>query len=53
MDMRNLDISQQNDMFTNQSVVQSLFTDAAAENASRQFNATSENQTNQFLFQMG
>ncbi len=49
MDMRNLDISQQNDMFTNQSVVQSLFTDAAAENASRQFNATSENQTNQFF----
>ena len=49
MDFRNLDISQQNDMFKNQSIVQSIFTDAAAENASRQFNATSENQTNQFF----
>ena len=49
MDFRNLDISQQNDMFKTQSVVQGLFTDAAAENASRQFNATSENQTNQFF----
>ena len=34
MDFRNLDISQQNDMFKTQSVMQSLFTDAAAENAS-------------------
>ena len=49
MDFRNLDISQQNDMFKTQSVMQALFTDAAAENASRQFNATSENQTNQFF----
>ena len=49
MDFRNLDISQQNDMFKTQSVVQGLFTDTAAENASRQFNATSENQTNQFF----
>jgi len=29
--------------------MQSIFTDAAAENASKQFNATSENQTNQFF----
>jgi hypothetical protein len=49
MDFRNLDISQQNDMFKTQSVVQGLFTDAAAENASRQFNATSQNQTDQFF----
>ena len=47
--MRNLDISQQADMFKNQSVIQSLFTDASAENAMKQFNATSENQTNQFF----
>ena len=49
MDFRNLDISQQNDMFKTQSVMQGLFTDAAAENASRQFNATSQNQTDQFF----
>ena len=49
MDFRNLDVKQQNDMFKTQSVMQSLFTDAAAENASRQFNATGENQTNQFF----
>ena len=49
MDFRYLDVKQQNDMFKTQSVMQSLFTDAAAENASRQFNATSENQTNQFF----
>ncbi len=49
MDMKNLDIQQQNDMFKTQSVMQSIFTDAAAENASKQFNATSENQTNQFF----
>jgi len=49
MDLKNLDIQQQNDMFKTQSVMQSIFTDAAAENASKQFNATSENQTNQFF----
>ena len=36
-------------MFKNQSVVQSLFTDQAAENATSQFNATSQNQTDQFF----
>ena len=49
MDMRNLDISQQADMFKNQSVIQSLFTDASALNAASQFNASSENQTDQFF----
>lgn len=49
MDLRNLDISQQADMFKNQSVIQSLFTDAAASNAASQFNASSENQTEQFF----
>tara|TARA_R100000664_G_C2758818_1_gene148043 strand:- start:3995 stop:6049 length:2055 start_codon:yes stop_codon:yes gene_type:complete len=49
MDMANLDIAQQADMFRNQSIVQSLFSDAAANNAASQFNATSDNQTNQFF----
>ena len=49
MDMANLEMSQQADMFRNQSMVQSLFSDAAANNAASQFNATSENQTNQFF----
>ena len=49
MDMTNLEMSQQADMFRNQSMVQSFFSDAAANNAASQFNATSENQTNQFF----
>ena len=49
MDMANLEMSQQSDMFRNQSMVQSLFSDSAANNAASQFNATSENQTNQFF----
>jgi hypothetical protein len=36
-------------MFKAQSRTQSLFTDTAAENASKQFNATSENQSDQFF----
>jgi len=36
-------------MFKTQQNVQALFTDQAAENASKQFNASSENQTNQFF----
>jgi len=49
MDLANLSARQQTAIFEAQSVVQSLFTDAAAANASEQFNATSENQTNQFF----
>ena len=49
MDMSNLDLAQQNSMFKNQSVINSLFTDAAAINAASQFNATSQNQTDQFF----
>ena len=49
MDMQNLSNRQQTNMFKNQQVVQSLFTDQAATNASRQFNATSQNQTDQFF----
>jgi hypothetical protein len=49
MDLANLDAEQQTTMFKNQSIIQSLFTDQAAENASRQFNATSQGQTDQFF----
>ena len=49
MDMANLTNKQQTEMFKAQQRVQSLFTDQAAENASRQFNATSQNQVDQFF----
>ncbi len=49
MDMANLSNQQQTDLFKAQQRIQGLFTDQAAENASRQFNATSENQVNQFF----
>ena len=49
MDLANLDAQQQTNIFKAQSIVNSLLTDAAAENASRQFNASSTNQTNQFF----
>ena len=49
MDMSNLNNNQQTAMFKSQTIAQSLFTDQAATNASRQFNATSQNQTDQFF----
>ena len=49
MDMQNLSNQQQTEMFKAQQRIQSLFTDQAAENASRQFNATSQNQVDQFF----
>tara|TARA_B100001093_G_scaffold212419_1_gene203872 strand:+ start:662 stop:2575 length:1914 start_codon:yes stop_codon:yes gene_type:complete len=49
MDMQNLSNKQQTSMFKAQAIQQSLLTDVAAENASRQFNATSKNQTTQFM----
>ena len=52
MDMTNLNNQQQTEMFKSQSVIQSIFTDQAAENASKQFNASNENQTKQFLSNM-
>jgi hypothetical protein len=48
-EMANLSNKQQTELFRSQQRIQSLFTDQAAENASRQFNATSENQTKQFF----
>jgi len=53
MDMANLSNNQQMEMFDAQQQIQSLFTDQSAENASRQFNATSQNQVDQFFSQLG
>ena len=53
MNLKNTTNRQQAEVLTYQSKVQSLFTDQAAENASRQFNATSQNQVNQFYDQLG
>ncbi len=53
MDMANLDNRQQATMFRAQSNVQALFTDQAAINAARQFNAASKNQTDQFFADLG
>tara|TARA_R110002012_G_scaffold77769_2_gene197931 strand:- start:1020 stop:3191 length:2172 start_codon:yes stop_codon:yes gene_type:complete len=49
MDMANLNNNQQTAMFKAQSVIQGLLTDQAATNAANQFNATSQNQTDQFF----
>lgn len=49
MDLTNLNNEQQTALFKSQQIIQSLFTDAAAENARLQFNATTENQVNQFF----
>ena len=49
VDMANLSNAQQTDLFKAQQRVQSLFTDQAAENASRQFNASSQTQVDQFF----
>ena len=48
-DMANLSNTQQTNLFKSQQRIQSLLTDQAAENASRQFNATSQNQVDQFF----
>ncbi len=49
MDLTNLSNAQQTEMFRAQSNVQALFTDQAADNAAKQFNAASKNQTDQFF----
>jgi len=48
LDMANLSNEQQTELFKSQQVINSMLTDQAAVNASRQFNAQSENQANQF-----
>ena len=49
MDLANLSNEQATRTFKTQQKIQSLFTDQAQENAARQFNATSQNQTDQFF----
>ena len=49
MDMANLSNKQQTELFKAQSMQTALFNDQAAENASKQFNATSQNQVDQFF----
>jgi hypothetical protein len=49
MDMTNLNNSQQTAQINNQARIQSMFTDQAAENAARQFNASSKTQADQFF----
>tara|TARA_R110000796_G_scaffold104228_1_gene214006 strand:+ start:1344 stop:3626 length:2283 start_codon:yes stop_codon:yes gene_type:complete len=49
MDMQNLNNVQQTALFKAQQITQGLLTDAAADNASKQFNASSTNQTEQFM----
>jgi hypothetical protein len=49
MDMANLENEQQMSVIRAQEYARALLSDQAAENASRQFNATSENQVNQFF----
>jgi len=49
LDLTNLSNRQQTDLFNAQQRIQSMFTDQAATNAARQFNATSQQQTDQFF----
>ena len=52
MDMANLSNEQQGYMLDSQQRQQILLSDQAAANAAEQFNATSDNQTNQFMAQL-
>ena len=52
LDMANLSNKQQTELFKTQQMTTALFNDQAAENASRQFNATSQNQVDQFFAQL-
>tara|TARA_R100000654_G_scaffold16691_1_gene34998 strand:+ start:168 stop:2108 length:1941 start_codon:yes stop_codon:yes gene_type:complete len=52
MEMANLSNKQQMEIFQGQQRVSALFNDQAAENAAKQFNASSENQTKQFFSQL-
>ena len=53
MDLTNLSNRQATETLNYQSKVQSLFTDQAAVNATKQFNATTQNQVNEFYDQLG
>jgi len=49
MDMQNIANEQQTALFKAQQITNTLLSDTAAENAARQFNATSQSQTDQFM----
>ena len=49
MDLSNLDNNQQMTMFKAQEAVNAILSDTAAMNAARQFNASSQNQSDQFF----
>lgn len=49
MDLANLENEQQTTLFKTQTKVQTMLSDQAADNAMKQFNATSKNQANQFF----
>ena len=53
LEMTNVSNKQQTELFKGQQRTQSLFTDQAQEFAAQQFNATSQNQTNQFFANLG
>lgn len=53
IDTQNLTQNQQANMLTHQLYMQKLTSDQAQENASRQFNAKSENQTAEFFVELG
>jgi len=53
MDMANANFQQQANTMSYQAKLQSLFTDAAAENARQQFNAKTQTQVNEFYDQLG
>lgn len=53
INMQNLTNEQQTQLVNHQARLQTMFTDQAAQNASKQFNATSQQQTDQFMAQLG
>ena len=53
LELQNLTNRQASETLNHQSKIQSLFTDQAAANAAKQFNATSQNQVNQFYDTLG
>ena len=53
MDMANLELEQQSRTLTYNAKTQAFFTDAAAENATQQFNAKSQIQVDQFFAELG
>jgi hypothetical protein len=53
MDMQNLTNAQQKATIDYQTTTSSLFTDAAADNAAKQFNAKTQNEVDQFFAELG